>query len=65
MATLKMKHDPVTVRRVRSPSEISTGSPMVQIGRNPSEPSLLSRSTASSGPSKKEPALITSTWGIG
>ncbi len=33
--------------------------------RNASNPSLRSRSSANSGPSNKEPAFITSTWGIG
>jgi hypothetical protein len=33
--------------------------------RSPSEPSLVSTTSNNSGPSTKEPALITSTWGIG
>jgi len=32
---------------------------------SPSDPSLNSRTTAISGPSKKEPPLIISTWGVG
>ena len=33
--------------------------------RNFSEPSISSRGSGNSGPSQKEPASITSTWGIG